>query len=188
MPKKKKKASASGKTKAGKKVSKAKSKRPKSPVAATRTACAGGGKGPFATQDDAARVALRSANPRSIKANKEYAGLIYRGKDGKYYYTGPVRGSDQGANPHSAPAPAGTTVVGDYHTHGDYSRADPATGAAVRTGKPTQDDFNSDNFSTTDKTGIANDGASTPGYAGYLGTPSRTFRKYDPATGSDNTF
>lgn len=146
------------------------------------------GTGPFASQDDAAKAALQVANPESIKANREYAGLIYRDTNGQYYYTGPLQGSDQGANPHAAAAPADGTVVGDYHTHGDYSTADPATGAAVRTSDPTQDDFNSDNFSTTDKSGIASDGAGTPGYAGYLGTPSGTFRKYDPATGSDTTF
>ncbi len=141
--------------------------------------------GPFATADEAARAALNRANPASIRDNKEYGGLIYRGADGKYYYTGPLRGSDQGVTPANAPAPAGTTVVGDYHTHGDYSTADPVTGAAVRTSDPANDDFNSDNFSTTDKTGIATDGAGTPGYAGYLGTPSGTFRRYDPATGAD---
>jgi hypothetical protein len=134
--------------------------------------------GPFATQDEAARAALERANPDSIRDNREYAGLIYRGADGQYYYTGPVQGTDQGANPSDAPAPAGSTVVGDYHTHGDYSTADPVTGAAVRTSDPARDDFNSDNFS-------ASDGAGTPGYAGYLGTPSGTFRRYDPATGSD---
>jgi|SRR5439155_14236052 len=122
-----------------------------------------------------------------MRDNREYAGLIYRGADGQYYYTGPVRGSDQGADPHSAPAPSGTRVVGDYHTHGDYSTVDPVTGAAVRTNDPTKDAFNSDNFSTTDKTGIAHDGAGIPGYRGYLGTPSGTFRSYDPATGNDTT-
>jgi uncharacterized Zn-binding protein involved in type VI secretion len=141
--------------------------------------------GPFATQDEAARAALERANPDSIRDNREYAGLIYRGADGQYYYTGPVQGTDQGANPSDAPAPAGSTVVGDYHTHGDYSTADPVTGDAVRTSDPARDDFNSDNFSGVDRAGIASDGAGTPGYAGYLGTPSGTFRRYDPATGSD---
>ncbi len=145
------------------------------------------GHGPYDTQDAAARAALQNANPQSINANREYAGLVYRGSDGKYYYTGPVQGSDQGANPRNAPAPAGSTVVGDYHTHGDYSTADPHTGAAVRTSDPAHDDFNSDHFSTTDKHGIASDGSGVPGYAGYLGTPSGTFRRYDPATGSDTT-
>jgi uncharacterized Zn-binding protein involved in type VI secretion len=143
--------------------------------------------GPCATQDEAARAALTLANPQSISDNLEYAGLIYRGADGLYYFTGPVRGTDQGANPFSAPVPAGTQLVGDYHAHGDYSTADPITGAAVRTSDPTRDNFNSDNFSTTDKTGIAGSGAGIPGYAGYLGTPSGTFRRFDAATGSDTT-
>jgi hypothetical protein len=146
-------------------------------------AAPGGTNGPFATPDDAARAALQAANPQSIRDNREYSGLIYRGTDGKYYYSGPARGTDQGANPvRDAPAPAGTTVVGDYHTHGDYSTADPTTGAAVRTSDPARDDFNSDNFSTQDK--LDNNRV---GYPGYLGTPSGTFRKYDPSTGSDTT-
>lgn len=155
------------------------------------TAAAGAGEdtepsnGPFATADDAARAALERANPDSIRDNREYGGLIYRGADGQYYYTGPLRGSDQGVTPSDAAAPPGTTVVGDYHTHGDYSTVDPATGAAVRTSDPANDDFDSDNFSTTDRNGIASDGAGTPGYAGYLGTPSGTFRRYDAATGAD---
>src|SRR5262249_53947335 len=123
----------------------------------------------------------------SIRDNREFGGLIYQRANGKYYYTGPVRGSDQGVNPSAAAVPRGGRQVGDYHTHGDYSTADPSTGAAVRTSNPAQDDFNSDNFSTDDRTGIASDGAGVPGYAGYLGTPSGTFRRYDPATGSDTT-
>lgn len=141
----------------------------------------------FATQDEAARAALQTANPQSIKDNLEYAGLIYRDANGRYFYTGPIKGTDQGANPANAPAPPNTQVVGDYHTHGDYSTQDPVTKAAVRTSDPTKDQFNSDNFSATDKTGIASDGAGVSGYKGYLGTPSGTFRSYDPATGTDTT-
>lgn len=145
------------------------------------------GTGPFDTPDDAARAALNATNPTSIRENREYAGLIYRGPDGKYYYTGPVHGSGVGANPRNAPAPPGAQVVGDYHTHGDYSTADPVTHDPVRTSDPSRDDFNSDHFSTPDKRGIASDGSGVPGYTGYLGTPSGTFRRYDPATGSDTT-
>ena len=147
------------------------------------TPCPPGGAGPYDSMDAAARAALNAANPQSIRDNVEYSGLIYRGPDGKYYYTGPARGTDQGANPlRDAPAPAGATVVADYHTHGDYSTVDPATGAAVRTNDPAKDQFNSDNFSRQDK--LDNN---RQGYPGYLGTPSGTFRKYDPATGSDTT-
>ena len=70
--------------------------------------------------------------------------------------------------------------MGDYHTHGDYSTVDPKTGKAVRTNDPSKDQFNSDNFSTQDKADNTKQG-----YPGYLGTPSGTFRKFDPATGSD---
>ena len=145
--------------------------------------------GPFDSADEAARAALNAANAPSINDNREYSGLIYKGADGKFYFTGPARGTDQGANPYrDAPAPAGTTVVGDYHTHGPYGTADPVTGAVIPTHDPAKDDFNADNFSGPDKRGIANDARGKPGYAGYLGTPSGTFRKYDPATGSDTPF
>jgi uncharacterized Zn-binding protein involved in type VI secretion len=137
--------------------------------------------GPFASPDEAARAALNKANPQSITDNTEYSGLIYRGTDGKYYFSGPAKGTDQGANPlRDAPAPAGTTVAADYHTHGDYSTLDPVTHAAVRTNDPSKDQFNSDNFSRQDKIDNVRQG-----YPGYLGTPSGTYRKFDPATGAD---
>ena len=102
--------------------------------------CPAGATGPFDSADAAAMAALTAANPQSKRDNLEYSGLIYRGADGKYYYTGPAQGTDQGANPlRDAPAPAGTQVVADYHTHGDYSTADPVTGAAVRTNNPSKD-------------------------------------------------
>jgi hypothetical protein len=152
--------------------------------AAAAAAGAGAGQnanGPFASPDEAARAALNKANPQSITDNTEYSGLIYQGQDGKYYFSGPAKGTDQGANPlRDAPAPAGTTVVADYHTHGDYSTADPKTGAAVRTNDPSKDQFNSDNFSRQDKIDNVKQG-----YPGYLGTPSGTYRKFDPATGQD---
>ncbi|MGA2596788.1 MAG: DUF4329 domain-containing protein [Bryobacteraceae bacterium] len=158
------------------------------PVYTTVALCPASGTGPFKSGDEAAHAALCTANPASIRDNREYGGLIFRGSDGNYYYTGPLKGSDQGVNPSNAVPPPGATVLGDYHTHGDYSTADPATGAAVRTSDPTRDDFNSDNFSATDKSGIAHDGAGNAGYRGYLGTPSGGFRVYDPAKGADTTF
>jgi RHS repeat-associated protein len=138
----------------------------------------------FSTQDKAATAALKKANPQSIQDNLEYGGLIYR-KNGQYGYSGPIRGTDQGVNPWNAPVPAGTDVVGDYHTHADYSIADPKTGAAIRTSDPLRDDFNSDNFSFGDYAGIKQDAIGTPGYKGYLGTPSGTFKVFEPATGKE---
>jgi uncharacterized protein involved in type VI secretion and phage assembly len=46
--------------------------------------------GPFDIKDDAARAALKNANPRSIAENKEYVGLIYKDPTtGKYFSTNP---------------------------------------------------------------------------------------------------
>ena len=138
----------------------------------------------YATQDQAAAGALKNSNGASINKNKEYAGLIYKGRDGKYHYTGPKEGTDQGANPHDAKAPRGSSVVGDYHTHGDYSIAGP-NGEAIRTHDSHRDDFNSDHFSGVDKAGIAHDAIGKPDYRGYLGTPSGKFLTYNPGTGQE---
>jgi Domain of unknown function (DUF4329) len=138
--------------------------------------------GPFKSAAAAAKAALSEANPKSIKDNLEYGGLIYKDAKGDYYYSGPIRGSDQGVDPANAPAPPWSVIVADYHTHADYSLADPNTGAAIRTSDPSRDDFNSDNFSTQDKRS-----AKALGYDAYLGTPSGTFRHYDQATGTDTT-
>ena len=151
------------------------------------TASPASGNGPYDSADDAARGALDNINPKSIQDNQEYAGLIYQDKDGKYYYTDPVGGNGDSSQPEDSPAPNGTTVVGNYHTHGAYSSAD-ATGKPVRTDDPRTDGFNSDDFSSDDKAVYAS--AAKPGqpYTGYLGTPSGTYRRYDPATRSNTTF
>jgi len=134
----------------------------------------------FATQSDAAKAALTEANPTSIKDNIEYGGLIYRDAGGRYGYTAPSAGSGTGFNPAAVTLPDGTTRVGDYRTHGDYSTAD-GFGRPVRAADPSLDVFNSDCFSTTDLRGIASDAAGNPDYRGYLGTPSGTFLQYNPS-------
>ena len=135
----------------------------------------------LSAQDAKAVDALNAANPQSIKDNLEYGGYIYKNADGTYGYTSPLKGTDQGFNPSSALSfvPKGASIVGDYHTHADYSLVD-ATGAAIRTSDPLRDAFNSDNFSSTDYRGIAADAGSNAAYRGYLGVPSGSFRAYDP--------
>ena len=130
---------------------------------------------------------MQVANPQSISDNLEYGGLIYL-QNGDYAYSGPIQGSDQGVNPYAAGAPDNAQVVGDYHTHGDYSAFDWMTGAAVRTSNPAIDDYNSDNFSAGDLSGIARSAIGVPGYRGYLGTPSGQFKFYNPATGTVGVF
>ena len=133
-------------------------------------------------QDQKAVEALSKANPLSIKNNLEYGGHIYRNVDGTYGYTSPLAGTAQGFNPSSALhlVPEDAIIVGDYHTHADYSLIDPQTGAVIRTGDPARDAFNSDHYSYSDYRGIAADAAGNPNYRGYLGTPSGTFKAYDP--------
>jgi hypothetical protein len=139
----------------------------------------------YATPDEAARAALTLANPRSIADNLEYGGNIYLDPaTGLYGFTGPGQGSDQAYRPSQDPVPAGYTEVGVYHCHGDYSVQ--VNGKAVRTSDPTRDDFNSDNFSPTDRNYFNRRGI--PGYVGYLGTPSGTFRRYDTSDKSDKPF
>jgi len=146
----------------------------------------------YGTQDGAAIAALTAVNPASIKANLEYAGWIYKDQSGNYHYSEPVVGSET----HGAlgALPDGATAVGDYHTHGDYSIAGAPGEKPVRTSDPKQDDFNSDHFSgyhfgavnTGDKPNIESRAKGTPGYTGYLGTPSGTFLRYDPVMGKES--
>jgi RHS repeat-associated protein len=140
----------------------------------------------YDTQDEAARAALNNSNGASIKNNKEYAGLIYKDKnDGKYHFTGPDGGGNgTTSNPHNAKAPRGSKVVGDYHTHADYSVMG-ADGQPVRTHNSHSDDYNSNHFSPGDKSGIKSDGTGKPQYRGYLGTPSGRFLVYNPSTGQE---
>jgi hypothetical protein len=145
-------------------------------------ACPEGTPPQYRTQDHAAKAAFKKVNPLSINDNLEYGGLIFRdNRSGRYGFTGPIKGSDQGVNPHAAQAPHNSSLVGDYHTHGDYSLYESATGKTIRTSDLVRDAFNSDNFSPQDISGISADGKGIPGYKGYLGTPSGIFKVYDPS-------
>jgi hypothetical protein len=96
------------------------------------------------------KAALSEANPQSIKENTEYGGLVCKNKDGTYGYTKPEKGTGTRFDPSAVTVPPGTTVVGNYHTHGDYSVVGP-DGNPQRTSDPTKDDYNSDKFSQADK-------------------------------------
>ena len=135
--------------------------------------------GLFKTADAAAVAALNKANPLSIKNNREYGGYIFKKKNGQYGYTKPIKGTLDGFNPADADklVPRGCSIVGDYHTHGDYS-----TASGKRTTK-NKDAFNSDNFSDPDIEGITADTKGKSEYTGYLGTPSGNFLKFSPSTG-----
>ena len=131
----------------------------------------------LSAQDAKAVEALNEANPQSIKDNLEYGGFIYQNPNGTYDYTTPLQGADKSFDLTAAEdlVPKGSVIVGNYHTHGDYSIYDQETGAFIRTGDPARDDLNSDNFSSGDIR-VCTINAER----GYLGTPSGVFRAYDP--------
>jgi RHS repeat-associated protein len=140
----------------------------------------------FLTIDQAGAAALTVINPASIKENQEYSGHIYEDASGKYHYTDAVPGTEEHSNPGKSPAPKGTTVVGDYHTHGDYSIQNK-DGTVTRTSNPKKDNLNSDHFSPRDikVTNSLADAYNNPNYRSYLGTPSGQFKRYDLNTGKE---
>jgi RHS repeat-associated protein len=132
------------------------------------------------TADEVARKVLESANKKSIRKNKEYGGMIYE-KNGKYYATIPVAGSSRSIDIKSKKmamnqVPNNAKIVGDYHTHGDYSILGK-NDEVIRTGDKLRDDFNSDNFSRSDRTSayLGRDNF-TEDFRSYLGTPSGEFK------------
>ncbi len=131
--------------------------------------------------DDAARRVLPNANKLSIKHNREFGGFIYE-SNGKYFATKPIPGSSDKFKPADAlpQVPKDANIVGDYHTHGDYSKKVGPVGKEkiVRTIK-SEDMLNSDEFSLSDRMFNMNM-ANTTGnsnYSSYLGTPSGQFKK-----------
>ena len=149
----------------------------------------------FNTPEEAGKDAINTVNPVSIATNTEYGGAINRevstttnangttSETLQYYATEPVQG-----NKNSVPIKASKAdTVGDYHTHGDYSR-ELKNGNIVRTSK-SRDTFNSDKRSigksadsgntkllaTATKKARAKYGET---YKSYLGTPSGKTKIY----------
>jgi Domain of unknown function (DUF4329) len=141
----------------------------------------------------AANAVLAKINPTSIEENKEYGGLIYKYRDAdtgliRYNYTDPVaapngRDSADNFNPHDSSVqnqvPYGSDIVGDYHTHGQYSKRGPG-GKLVAT-DAAHDEVDSNHFSVRpDMKQIKRDAGTRGEYRGYLGTPSGKFYVYNP--------
>ena len=116
----------------------------------------------YASADSAARAAIRSTNPLSVRQNREIAGRVVRHRDGKYSTTvGPQWGRGLSSSV-PGPVPSGTRNAGIWHDHGG---PDPR--------------FDNEHFSgvTGDK-GLARREREPI----YLGTPGGKVEKYSPRT------
>ena len=137
----------------------------------------------YTCPDGAAKNALNSVQAKSIRLNKEYGGLIYE-KGGKYFHTIPIPGTQSTFKPILAlpQVPKGANIVGDYHTHGAYSRRN-SKGQLEKTtaGYDTED---SDNFSKADKRITMMAQAQNPCHRSYLGTPSGKLKASSLTRGS----
>jgi hypothetical protein len=123
----------------------------------------------FSTPEQAAYDALSFINGRSIQENIEYGEKIRVSSSGRFYAETPAslgRGDSFSLELNKT---ADANTVGDYHTHGDYSRYD-IQGNLVRT-SPRGDTLGSDDFSLSDKTGTYDVAAflNKPTYVAYLG-------------------
>ncbi len=153
------------------------------------------GIGGFASDNLAAKAVLSKVNPVSIHANRETGGFIYGTLDGKYGYTAPIWGNEEGVDLRHAIRllPQYVAVTGEYHTHADYSTN--VQGKILRTGEPHRDDYGSDFYSSDDvlkavihALTIARShdfwGSAQPSeYTAYLGTPRGEFWFYKNSIG-----
>jgi uncharacterized protein RhaS with RHS repeats len=120
--------------------------------------------------DRTARKILTECNYNSKKENREHCGMLCRSnRSGRIFKTGPIPGTQAGCSPHNAPCPSGSTTVGIYHTHGEFTDQNGDG----------QDDYDSENFSPADLNYAAHYAVPI-----YLRTPSCRFKKYDPVTGN----
>jgi hypothetical protein len=110
----------------------------------------------FATDDEAAVAALAIA--LEMKPTVEWGGFVFQLRDGGYVFSEPVTSERREVCGYRGEAPAGSRLVGIYHTHPQHEA----------------DDF----FSTRDVATAARIGVKT-----YIGVVSgRHIRMFDPAS------
>jgi RHS repeat-associated protein len=144
---------------------------------------------PFGSSEDAARDVHSSINPTSIKQNTEYGSVIYS-VGGKFYASPTFTNGAQtrvtlGTEGDKSRIPkevrSQATRVGDYHSHGDYSKImiDPKTGAKTIVRASKSEDQLSDHPLEGDskRAGIILE--KVPNYRLFLGTPSKEIKRYN---------
>jgi RHS repeat-associated protein len=113
------------------------------------------------TAEVAAKEAIKSINPTSVKESKEFAGRVVVNANWTFGVAGPFRGTESSSNP--GLVPFGTLNAARYHTHGS---ADPR--------------FDNEHFSRRDKENARIENVPT-----YVGTPGGLIRRYTPSTNED---
>ena len=126
----------------------------------------------FDTLDAAAEDFGKTYNDDSIRNNVEYGTTLYKNKDGKYYYSVPNKGDNDGVSSYTEPLAPNDKESGRAHTHGAY---DP---------KYRNNEFS--NYKDKDgnmKGDIPN--AKRLKRPTYVATPNGSFRKYTPSSDTD---
>ena len=126
----------------------------------------------FDTLDEAAEDFAKTYNDDSIRNNVEYGTTLYKNKDGKYYYSVPNKGDNDGVSSYTEPLAPNDKESGRAHTHGAY---DP---------KYRNNEFS--NYKDKDgnmKGDIPN--AKRLKRPTYVATPNGSFRKYTPSSDTD---
>jgi len=136
----------------------------------------------FPTMDAAALDFKKLENPISISKNIEIGALIYKNKDGSFAVTQPIsdgKGAEVNFIGRSmGDVPVSASIVGDIHTHANYS-VFGKDGKPVATGDKSKDDYSSDKFSSKDVSIMdfktTNFGA---GFTSYLANPADELRSF----------
>lgn len=118
-------------------------------------------------------------------------------EDGLYYYTSPIAGttSEMSLSQAYELVPGNSTVVAEFHTHGDYAVSGPVplnTSRMFIYGNrngpfPIVDHYNSNSYSFADKLGLAWNSQFSGVNTSYLGTPSGEFLGLRASTGNKYT-
>ena len=132
----------------------------------------------FSSSDAVARDFNKIYNPESKRSNHEFRASIYKDTAGRYSYTKPIEGTSHDARG-PIKIPDRTRLVGDIHSHGDYSRAiKDEHNKAIRIERinktdPTfrHDSFASDHPSQSDVDYWHREGKGKEEFTGYLSTP-----------------
>jgi RHS repeat-associated protein len=139
---------------------------------------------PFDTIDGAVLDVHNYINATSIRENREYGSVMYQGSDGKFYASEPFHGTGRkvnvGAHDDQSRVPDGRRI-GDYHSHGDYSKEGPRGEPVRATQKEDRlpGGYRSDHASQPDKNRAADIHKKDSAYRTFLGTPGQGAKEYD---------